>query len=340
MDNKNVLSGKTSLKLASSGFNWIANSSLSKKIDLKNFENQDFKMVINVYTDYPEKISGIRVDLGDNNDVFYYASQQSQNFYVKGWNRVIFSKIDFKAQGGPSGWQAIKWLRVNLAAKDDTSHVDAWIDDWSVTDNVPDQEISGPSKNIAGVSDTIFSNVNKINSKINQGFLDGRKMNTTFIIVLVSVALLGIIFVIILSIRRRNRNSNSYNSYPTDRSSNESLGTIKKITKINLNPRTAAIAITISVIVFAFLFFERLDKSGANTFPQVAGTANVQEGNINNNSWQYKVIIFTIPQDKSKDIEAELDKLGQEGWELVSQNVISSGKSGQYYQYNTLKMRK
>lgn len=93
-------------------------------------------MAILVYVDDPAQISGIRLDLGDNNQQFFYANQQNANFYQQGWNEIRFKPDQFLSQYEPTGWSEIKWLRVNLAAKDNSSTVSAWFDDWKLT-NTP-----------------------------------------------------------------------------------------------------------------------------------------------------------------------------------------------------------
>jgi hypothetical protein len=48
-------------------------------------------------------------------------------------------------------------------------------------------------------------------------------------------------------------------------------------------------------------------------------------------------VTFTIPKQTNDTIETELNVLGDKGWEVVSQSTISTGKTGEYYLYLTLK---
>jgi len=136
LETDRVKQGKNSLKLTSQGFNWDANSTNAVNLDLSALTKNNLEMAILVYVDDPAQISGIRLDLGDNNQQFFYANQQNANFYQQGWNEIRFKPDQFLSQYEPTGWSEIKWLRVNLAAKDNSSTVSAWFDGWKLT-NTP-----------------------------------------------------------------------------------------------------------------------------------------------------------------------------------------------------------
>lgn len=189
--------GKNSLKLTSKDFNWDAQSSTNVDLDLSTFAKGSLEMAIFVYIDDPTQISGIRLDLGDDNSNFFYAYQRDANFLQKGWNEIRFKADDFAPQYAPTGWAQIKWLRVNLAATDNLATVSAWFDDWKLT--------SAPATIIPAVLGAT-TNVNTATPGASQtNAIMGPKTSIWGIAVVADLILIGLVVWLILKRRVKNK---------------------------------------------------------------------------------------------------------------------------------------
>lgn len=312
IDQAHVSGGKGALKLTSTGFDWKAQSSSSVNLNLASFKDSNLKMVINVFVDDASKISGIRLDLGDNASNFYFAAEQTKGFYKDGWNTVTFKPSAFYDQG-PTGWHSITYIRVNLAANKD-SIVNVWVDDWQIIDSktpLPTPSSSEKQKNITNAKEPT-----------NKG---GIMTNNLFWILGILLIIIIAVWVILwlLKIRKRQQTDEEERQF--------------SFWKKKLNWPTIWIAIGLAIAIAVGLSFYLCPSTPSS--PSETKTTSTPEATTQEKSdkWEYQVVTFTIPKQTNEAIETELNALGDKGWELVSQSTISTGKTGEYYLYLTLK---
>ncbi len=316
IDQSHVLSGKYALKLESNGFDWNAYGFSAVNLNLTSFKDSNSKMVINVFVEDPSQISGIRLDLGDNINNFYFANEQTANFYQNGWNKVIFKASDFYIQNQPTGWQSISWARINLAAYN-KSTVAAWFDDWEIIE----PESSSPATSSASVTST-EKQINSTNN--NQPLSKGVIMDNLLIL---SLGLLLIIIIaawVIFSLWKLKKKS------PTNEEESQAGLWNKKLSwpKIWL-----PIGIAIIIAVGVGYYFSLPPPSSV----VISNSPTPETSQPKSNKWQYQILTFTIPDQTDEAIMTELNTYGDKDWEAVAQSTISTGKTGQYYLYVTLK---
>lgn len=326
LETDHVKQGKTSLKLTSNGFNWNMNDAANVDLDLSLLTKSNYEMAIFVYVEDPSKISGIRLDLGNDSSSFYFKNMQTSGYYQKGWNEIRFKGEEFKSQYPPVDWSKIKFIRINLAASGNDTTVSAWFDDWKIT-NAPKAVIT---PNVKGAS--TFRDISK------QLNISGH-MSINVIWSIIILIFIGLGVWLILKFLKKRKTSQIESPSIVERSK-ASFNIFHK----NINPKILLIFGVLIVVlsaVFVWYYLASKSPSKKTSFAVPSIKAEVQSATISNpqtvtTKWQYKVSTYVLPEDLDK-IETELNALGAEGWELVSQSVSSTGKTGGYNQTYTLK---
>jgi flagellar basal body-associated protein FliL len=253
------------------------------------------------------------LDLGDNASNFYFAAEQTKSFYKNGWNKISFRPSAFLAQD-PTGWHSITWIRVCLAAKKDST-VNAWFDDWQIIENgMTPLPTTTPSA----------KQINSTNNKqpTNKG---GAMTNNLFWILGILLIIIIAVWVIIwlLKIRKKQQTDEEESRF--------------NFWKKKLNWPAIWIPIGLAIIIavgLGFYLCPSTASSPSETKTTSTPGAVTQE---KSDKWEYQVVTFTIPKQTNEAIGAELNILGEKDWEVVSQSTISTGKTGEYYLYLTLK---